>query len=332
MIFVISPGIAAHFDHSVLCLKAQFTARLFNIRIHSGNITGAALGHHVGNGDAIDLLKRVQQFLDARAAAGTEVEDLNALHMLQLLNGEAMAPCEVANMNIVAKASAILCFIVIAEDSEMIDLAGSNRYDTGHQIVGDIIGVLSDQTALMRTDGVKVAQKDNREIRIGLCDVTQDLLGHPLCPAVGGGGRGGELLGNGILNVVSIEEDCDHDTLLIKVNPVGSVCHTGTDTCFGTENKWGVEFFRYLQDFIQRRHEEMPKGSYTTSLFESGVNRMAQKVGEEAVETVIEATNGTDDRLIYEASDMIYHLIVLLTSKGHRIEELAEELVKRHKE
>ena len=141
----------------------------------------------------------------------------------------------------------------------------------------------------------------------------------------------GEESGN-FLNVVSIEVDCDHDTLLIKVNPVGPVCHTGSDTCFGSKNEWGVEFFRYLQDFIKRRYDEMPKGSYTTSLFESGINRMAQKVGEEAVETVIEATNGTDDRLIYEASDMIYHLIVLLTSKGYRIEDLAEELVKRHKE
>ncbi len=141
----------------------------------------------------------------------------------------------------------------------------------------------------------------------------------------------GEESGN-FLNVVSIEEDCDHDTLLIKVIPVGPVCHTGSDTCFNTENRWGVEFFRYLQDFIDRRHAEMPEGSYTTSLFNSGINRMAQKVGEEAVETVIEATNGTDDRLIYEASDMIYHLIVLLTSKGYRIEDLAEELVKRHKE
>ena len=100
----------------------------------------------------------------------------------------------------------------------------------------------------------------------------------------------GEESGN-FLNVVSIEEDCDHDTLLIKVNPVGPVCHTGDDTCFGTKNTWGVEFFRYLQDFIQRRYEEMPEGSYTTSLFQSGVNRMAQKVGEEAVETVIEETN-----------------------------------------
>lgn len=141
----------------------------------------------------------------------------------------------------------------------------------------------------------------------------------------------GEESGN-FLNLVSISEDCDHDTLLVKVIPTGPVCHTGTDTCWGETNAWGVEFLRYLQDFIDRRHQEMPEGSYTTSLFNKGINRMAQKVGEEAVETVIEATNGTDDRLIYEASDLLYHLIVLLTAKGHRIEDLAEELVKRHKE
>ena len=93
-----------------------------------------------------------------------------------------------------------------------------------------------------------------------------------------------------------------------------------------------IMFIKYLQDFIDRRKKEMPEGSYTTSLFNKGINRMAQKVGEEAVETVIEATNGTDDRLIYEASDLIYHLIVLLTSKGYRIEDLARELKKRHKE
>lgn len=141
----------------------------------------------------------------------------------------------------------------------------------------------------------------------------------------------GEESGN-YLNVVSIEKDCDNDTLLVKVIPAGPVCHTGSDTCFGQKNEWGVEFLKYIQDFIERRHIEMPENSYTTSLFKSGINRMAQKVGEEAVETVIEATNGTDDRLIYEASDMIYHLIVLLTAKGHRIEELIKELENRHKE
>ena len=133
------------------------------------------------------------------------------------------------------------------------------------------------------------------------------------------------------LNVVSIKEDCDKDTLLIMVNPVGPVCHTGTDTCWGEKNDEPIMFLSYLQDFIAKRYEEMPEKSYTTSLFQAGINRMAQKVGEEAVETVIEATNGTDDRLIYEASDMIYHLIVLLTSKGMRIEDLATELKKRHK-
>jgi phosphoribosyl-ATP pyrophosphohydrolase/phosphoribosyl-AMP cyclohydrolase len=129
-----------------------------------------------------------------------------------------------------------------------------------------------------------------------------------------------------------MSSDCDDDTLLIKVHPAGPVCHLGTDTCWGETNQEDILFLRYLQDFIERRKEEMPEGSYTTSLFKSGINRMAQKVGEEAVETVIEATNGTDEGLIYEASDMIYHLIVLLTSKGYRIEDLARELKKRHKE
>ncbi|MFT4072991.1 MAG: bifunctional phosphoribosyl-AMP cyclohydrolase/phosphoribosyl-ATP diphosphatase HisIE [Dysgonamonadaceae bacterium] len=140
----------------------------------------------------------------------------------------------------------------------------------------------------------------------------------------------GEESGN-FLKVVSIKDDCDHDTLLIKVNPVGPVCHTGADTCFEENNKEDIMFLKYLQIFIEKRFQEKPEGSYTTSLFESGLNRMAQKVGEEAIETVIEATNGTDDRLVYEAADMIYHLIVLLTSKGLSIEDLARELKKRHK-
>lgn len=141
----------------------------------------------------------------------------------------------------------------------------------------------------------------------------------------------GEVSGN-FLHVVKILSDCDNDTLLIKANPVGPVCHTGADTCFGEANNEGIFFLQYLQDFITRRFREKPEGSYTTSLFDKGVNRMAQKVGEEAVETVIEATNGTDDRFIYEASDLIYHLIVLLTSKGFSIDDLAKELKKRHKE
>lgn len=140
----------------------------------------------------------------------------------------------------------------------------------------------------------------------------------------------GETSGN-FLHVVSMAADCDNDTLLVKVHPDGPVCHTGTDTCWGESNaQEDVMFLKELQDFIFRRHEEMPEGSYTTSLFQSGVNKMAQKVGEEAVETVIEACNGTDDRLIYEGADLIYHLIVLLTSKGYRIEDLARELKERH--
>lgn len=140
----------------------------------------------------------------------------------------------------------------------------------------------------------------------------------------------GEQSGN-FLHVVSIKNDCDNDTLLIRVHPEGPVCHTGTDTCWGEKNEANpLMFLSELQDFIELRHREMPKGSYTTSLFNDGLNRMAQKVGEEALEAVIEAVNGTDERLIYEASDMIYHLIVLLTSKGLRIEQMAAELQERH--
>lgn len=140
----------------------------------------------------------------------------------------------------------------------------------------------------------------------------------------------GETSGN-TLQVVSMMVDCDNDTILIKANPAGPVCHTGADTCFGEKNVEDIMFLKYLQDFIEQRRQEMPEGSYTTSLFLKGVNRMAQKVGEEAVETVIEATNGTEDGFIYEASDLVYHLIVLLTSKGLRLEDLARELKKRHK-
>ena len=140
----------------------------------------------------------------------------------------------------------------------------------------------------------------------------------------------GEESGN-FLNVISITEDCDCDTLLIKVHPDGPVCHTGNDTCFQEKNKEDILFLKYLQDFIVRRRQEMPEDSYTTSLFGKGIERIAQKVGEEAVETVIEAMKGDDERLLYEASDLLYHLIVLLTYKGYRIEDLANELKKRHK-
>ena len=136
---------------------------------------------------------------------------------------------------------------------------------------------------------------------------------------------------NNFLRLVDIKVDCDNDTLLVKVHPDGPTCHKGTDTCWGEENeKSPLLFLAELSDFIEKRHQEMPEGSYTTSLFRDGLNRMAQKVGEEALELFIEATNGTNDRLIYEGSDMLYHLIVLLTHKGLRIEDMAAELRERH--
>ncbi len=140
----------------------------------------------------------------------------------------------------------------------------------------------------------------------------------------------GETSGN-YLKLVDVKVDCDGDTLLVSAHPTGPTCHTGTDTCWGEANTRNpLLFLSELSDFIQRRHDEMPEGSYTTSLFRDGLNRMAQKVGEEALELVIEATNGTNERLVYEGSDMLYHLIVLLTSKGLRIEDMAAELAERH--
>ncbi len=140
----------------------------------------------------------------------------------------------------------------------------------------------------------------------------------------------GEESGN-FLNVVSIAVDCDNDTLLIKVNPVGPTCHTGSGTCWNEENKEDVMFLKTLQDFIDKRKAEMPVGSYTTSLFTKGTRTITQKVGEEAIETVIGAMANDDENFIYEGADLIYHLIVLLTHKGYRIEDLARELQKRHK-
>ena len=141
----------------------------------------------------------------------------------------------------------------------------------------------------------------------------------------------GEESGN-FLDVVSIAEDCDQDALLIKVNPEGPTCHTGSDTCWNETNTTeDVMFLKQLQDFIDQRKKEMPEDSYTTSLFKKGTRKIAQKVGEEAVETIIGAMANDDENFIYEGADLLYHLTVLLTHKGYRIEDLARELKKRHK-
>lgn len=140
----------------------------------------------------------------------------------------------------------------------------------------------------------------------------------------------GEESGN-FLNLVSISSDCDNDTLLIKVHPEGPVCHTGKDTCWGESNEGDFAFLKYLQEFIQKRFKEMPEGSYTTSLFKEGINRITQKVGEETIETIIEAINGNKEGFIYEASDLIYHLIVLLTAQGLTLDDIGKELKRRHK-
>lgn len=122
----------------------------------------------------------------------------------------------------------------------------------------------------------------------------------------------------------------DGASIVIKALPEGST--TGADTFLGEKNMEDLTFLSHLQDFIEKRKLEMPEGSYTTKLFSKGVNKISQKVGEEAIETIIEATNGTKDQLLYEASDLIYHLIVLLTEKKLRIEDVARELKARHKE
>jgi len=141
----------------------------------------------------------------------------------------------------------------------------------------------------------------------------------------------GEESGN-FLDVVEILEDCDNDTLLVKVHPRGPVCHTGADTCFNEKNiHEGLKFLEYLQEFINTRRTNMPQSSYTTKLFESGINKIAQKVGEEAVELVIEAKDQNDELFLNEAADLMYHFIVLLVARGYSLSDVAYVLKSRHK-
>ncbi len=137
----------------------------------------------------------------------------------------------------------------------------------------------------------------------------------------------GETSGN-YIEVVKMYPDCDNDTLLIMGKPYGPACHRGTTSCFDTPENEG--FVRKLEKVIQGRHAEMPEGSYTTMLFKKGVNKIAQKVGEEAVETVIEAIDANKERYLYEASDLIYHLLVLNEQMGFSLEDIERELAERH--
>lgn len=137
----------------------------------------------------------------------------------------------------------------------------------------------------------------------------------------------GETSGN-FIEVVKMYPDCDNDTLLIMGKPYGPACHRGTTSCFDTPENEG--FVRKLEKVIQGRHASMPEGSYTTMLFNKGVNKIAQKVGEEAVETVIEAIDGNKDRYLYEACDLIYHLLVLNEQMGFTLEDVERELAERH--
>lgn len=138
----------------------------------------------------------------------------------------------------------------------------------------------------------------------------------------------GETSGH-FLRVVEMYVDCDGDTLLIKARPDGPTCHRGTVACFDTRDNEG--FLGTLEACIKDRHTKMPEGSYTTYLFNKGVNKIAQKVGEEAVETVIEAIDGNGERYLYEAGDLLYHLLVLTEQMGFSLSDLEEELAKRHK-
>lgn len=137
----------------------------------------------------------------------------------------------------------------------------------------------------------------------------------------------GETSGN-FIEVVRMYPDCDNDTLLIMGKPYGPACHRGTIACFDTPETEG--FIRKLEKVIQGRHAAMPEGSYTTHLFNKGVNKIAQKVGEEAVETVIEAIDGNKERYLYEACDLVYHLLVLNEQMGFTLQDMERELADRH--
>ncbi len=139
----------------------------------------------------------------------------------------------------------------------------------------------------------------------------------------------GETSGN-LLNVVEILSDCDNDTILIKANPIGPTCHKGTDTCFNETNQSDFSL-EYLESVINQRLSESPEKSYTRRLFDKGINKLAQKVGEEAVELVIEAKDENDDLFINEAADLMFHYLLLLKAKGFKLDDVISTLARRHK-
>lgn len=140
----------------------------------------------------------------------------------------------------------------------------------------------------------------------------------------------GEQSGN-FLNLVDIKLDCDKDTLLVYVNPVGPVCHKGTDSCWGETNELNLGFISELEAIItQRLNNKDNENSYVASLFRSGINKVAQKVGEEAVETVIEALDSNDDLFLNESADLLFHYLILLQAKGYKLNDIIEVLKGRH--
>ena len=138
----------------------------------------------------------------------------------------------------------------------------------------------------------------------------------------------GETSGN-YLYIKYLYLDCDNDTILIMVEPTGNTCHKGTTSCFNTTDNEG--FIRHLEKIIEQRIQDSPQNSYTAKIFNKGVNKMAQKVGEEAVETVIEAIADNRERFIYETSDLVYHLLLLMRNKNVTLADIENELISRHK-
>jgi phosphoribosyl-ATP pyrophosphohydrolase/phosphoribosyl-AMP cyclohydrolase len=140
----------------------------------------------------------------------------------------------------------------------------------------------------------------------------------------------GEESGN-FLNYISMKEDCDQDSLLIQAIPEGTVCHMGTDTCWGEDNNTSIAFLNKLEQVIAERKNADPSSSYVASLFAKGINKIAQKVGEEAVELVIEAKDNNEQLFLDESADLLFHYLILLQSKGYQLDDVVKVLAQRHK-